>query len=82
MSKSNVTSRKCTVFKLHSIVMEKSHPLKTLTIALFFLSNSGLETFWNIPRPSSRYKPILDLLIVDVSLFKMNEPLHLCVNCV
>ena len=53
--------------------MEKSYPLKTLTIAFFFLSISGLETFWNIPRPSSRYKPISDLLIMDVSLFKIND---------
>ena len=74
LSKSNVTSRKSAVFKLHCIVIDKPHPLKSLTIAFFFLSISSFETLENIPRPSSRYKPISDLLTMDVSLFKIDEP--------
>ena len=72
---------KSTIFKLHCIVIVKPHPLKTLTVAFFFLSISGFETFWNIPRPSSRYKAILDLFIMDVSLFKMNEPTNSHTPC-
>ena len=56
------------------MVIDKPHPLETFTIAFLFLSISGFEILWNIPRPSSQKNHMLDLLVIDASLFKTNEP--------
>ena len=73
----NVMSKKLPVFKLHSVTMASSYCLKFLTISVFFLSINGFEIPQKIIRPSSQYKLMSFLPIIDLTwLRKKNLQAH------
>ena len=70
----NWMSRKSIDVKFVFIVMFKPQFLKTLNISFCFCSISGPDKFFNIPSPSSQYKPAKSFLITLLSLFNIKQP--------
>ena len=79
-SRSKVTSKKSTVFRFVSTTIDNPHLLNTLTIAFFFLSISDLDMFLKIRRPSSRYNPTSNLLVILASLLCIQVPTNLHIS--
>lgn len=67
-------SQMSAVCKLHCMVIDKSHPLKAFTVVFFILLIFGFEISWNISRLSSQYNHMFDLLFIDATSFKINDP--------
>ena len=79
-SRSKVTSKKSTVFRFVSTTIDNPHLLNTLTIAFFFLSISDLDMFLKIRRPSSRYNPTSNLLVILANLLCIQVPTNLHIS--